>query len=142
MDKYIEETYKQALLAYEIGEIPVGAIIIDQNGIIIGKGYNRKEIDNSVISHAEVNAIIEASKNINNWRLNECTMFVTLEPCDMCKCIINESRIKKVYFILDNNKKSNIKLNFEIKKIEDELIIKKYKELLKNNFIVIRNKDN
>jgi tRNA(adenine34) deaminase len=138
----MEEAFKQALLAYDIGDIPVGAIVVDQNGNIIGKGYNRKEIDNSVISHAEINAINEASKKIMNWRLNNCIMFVTLEPCDMCRSVINESRIKKIYYCMDNKKKCNINFYCDYEKIINSNINDKYKKLFNKTFEMLRNKDN
>ena len=71
----------------------VGAVIVDQLGNILGKGYNKKEKNNKTVSHAEINAITQANKKIQNWRLNGCTLYVTLEPCNMCKEIIKESRI-------------------------------------------------
>ena len=90
---YMREAIKEALKAYELDEIPVGAVIVDNNGKIIGRGHNIKESSYKTIGHAEVEAITSANKKIKNWRLNDCTMYVTLEPCDMCKAIINESKI-------------------------------------------------
>lgn len=92
MDYAIEEGEK----ALEKGEIPVGAVII-KNGIIIGKGYNRKEGSKDPTAHAEIMAIKEACKNQGDWRLNGCEMYVTLEPCPMCAGAILQSRISKLY---------------------------------------------
>lgn len=92
MDYAIEEGEK----ALEKGEIPVGAVII-KNGIIIGKGYNRKEGSKDPTAHAEIMAIQEACKKLGDWRLNGCEMYVTLEPCPMCAGAILQSRISKLY---------------------------------------------
>ena len=86
-----------AVTAGEQGEVPVGAIVVFENRII-GKGYNRRESTNSPLSHAEIEAILEASKFLGSWRLENCEMFVTLEPCIMCSGAIIQSRIKKLYF--------------------------------------------
>ncbi|MFN8575553.1 MAG: nucleoside deaminase [Candidatus Sericytochromatia bacterium] len=83
--------------AFEIDEVPVGAVIIYKNQVI-GTGYNKKENDNLVTSHAELIAINEASKTLNNWRLIDCEMYVTLEPCPMCAGAIIQSRLSKVFY--------------------------------------------
>lgn len=87
---------EQAMLAMEKGEIPVGAVIV-KNGVVIGKGHNLKETLNDITAHAEILAIREASKYIQDWRLNGTEMYVTLEPCPMCASAIAQSRISKVY---------------------------------------------
>lgn len=92
MDYAIEEGEK----ALKKGEIPVGAVII-KNGIIIGKGYNRKEGTKDPTAHAEILAIKEACEKLGDWRLNGCEMYVTLEPCPMCSGAILQSRISKLY---------------------------------------------
>jgi tRNA(adenine34) deaminase len=92
MDYAIEEGEK----ALRSGEIPIGAVII-KNGIIIGKGYNKKEINNDPTEHAEIIAIKEACKAIGDWRLNGCEMYVTLEPCPMCTGAILQSRLSRLY---------------------------------------------
>jgi len=78
-------------------DIPVGAVLV-RNGEIIAAGFNQKEKTNDVTAHAEILAIREAAKKLGNWRLDECTMYVTLEPCPMCAWTIIQSRIKAVYF--------------------------------------------
>ena len=89
----IEEARK-ALLK---GEVPVGAVIVKDNEII-ARGHNRREERNNALSHAETEAIYEACKVLGSWRLDGCTMYVTLEPCPMCAGAILNSRIKEVYF--------------------------------------------
>lgn len=91
----MKRAIEQARLASD--EIPVGAVIL-RDGEIISSAYNRKEELNDATAHAEILAIRKASKKINNWRLDECEMYVTLEPCPMCAWAIINSRIKTLYF--------------------------------------------
>lgn len=94
-EKYMKEAIKQAKKAYKIGEVPIGCVIVYQDKII-GRGYNRRTIDKNTIAHAEMMAIKKASKKMDDWRLENCTMYVTLEPCQMCSGAIVQSRMKKV----------------------------------------------
>ena len=94
-EKYMREALKQAKKAHALGEVPIGCIIIHQ-GRIIGRGYNRRNTDKNTLSHAEITAINKASKYIGDWRLEECTMYVTLEPCQMCAGAIVQARIPEV----------------------------------------------
>ena len=93
---YMKEALKQAKKAYEKEEIPVGAIIV-KNNKIIARAYNQKEIKCDTTKHAEIIAIQKASKKLKSWRLTDCEMYVTLEPCSMCAGALIQSRIKKVY---------------------------------------------
>ena len=86
-----------AKIAFQEGEVPVGAIIV-KNGEIIGEGFNQVISTNSVASHAEINAINDASETLENYRLNDCDMYVTLEPCHMCAKAIVDARMNHVYF--------------------------------------------
>ncbi len=95
-EKYMKEALKQAKKARDIEEVPIGCVIVYQDKII-GRGYNRRRIDKNTLSHAELNAIKKASKKLGDWRLDDCEMYVTLEPCQMCAGAIVQSRIKKVY---------------------------------------------
>jgi len=95
-EKYMKEALKEAKKAYDKEEVPVGAIIV-KNGRIISRGYNCKEQKNNTIKHAEIIAIEKASKKLLNWRLEDCEMYVTLEPCPMCAGAIINSRIRKVF---------------------------------------------
>lgn len=106
-EKYYNVAYKEALKAYKKGEIPVGAVIVKGNKII-AKGHNNRQNNNNIFGHAEINAIIKAEKKLKDWRLDQCTLYVTLYPCKMCEMIIEESRIKNVYYLIENyNNKSN-----------------------------------
>lgn len=94
-ERYMKEAIKQAKKAYAIGEVPIGCVIVYEDKII-GRGYNRRTIDKNTIAHAEMIAIKKASKKMNDWRLEDCTMYVTLEPCQMCSGAIVQSRMKRV----------------------------------------------
>ena len=96
-----------AHLAFELNEVPVGAIIIYE-GEIIGKGHNNVIGDNDVTSHAEINAIRDASKNFGNYRLTNCTMYVTLEPCHMCAKAIVDARLKSLIYAANEPKTGSI----------------------------------
>ena len=91
-EKYMREALKQAKKAYSLGEVPIGCVIVHE-GKIIGRGYNRRNTDKNALSHAEITAIKKASKVIGDWRLEECTIYVTLEPCQMCAGAIVQARI-------------------------------------------------
>lgn len=95
-EKYMRQAIKQALKARDIDEVPIGCVIVYE-GKVIARGYNRRNIDKNTLSHAELNAIRKASKKLGDWRLDDCEMYVTLEPCQMCAGAIVQSRIKKVY---------------------------------------------
>lgn len=93
--KYMRSALREAKKAYELGEVPIGCVIVYQDKII-GRGYNRRNTDKSTLAHAEISAIRKASKKIGDWRLEECTMYVTLEPCQMCAGAIVQARITNV----------------------------------------------
>lgn len=94
---YMREALKQARKAGLIGEVPIGAVIV-HDGEIIGRGYNLREHAQDATIHAEIMAIQEANRNIGSWRLEDCQMFVTLEPCPMCAGAIINSRIPELFF--------------------------------------------
>lgn len=93
---YMDYAIEEGITGLELGEIPVGAVIV-KDGIIIGRGRNMKESYKDPTAHAEIIAIKDACNNIGNWRLNGCEMYVTLEPCPMCTGAILQSRISKLY---------------------------------------------
>ena len=94
-EKYMKEAIRQAKKAWKIEEVPIGCVIVYQ-GKIIGRGYNRRTTDKNPLAHAEISAIKKASKVIGDWRLEECTLYVTLEPCQMCSGAIVQARIPRV----------------------------------------------
>lgn len=109
MNKDLDQEYmllaiKEAKKALEKDEVPIGAIIVKDNEII-SKAHNLKEKTNDPTAHAEMEAIKKASKRLKNWRLNNCTMYVTLEPCFMCMAAIMESRIERLVFALKDKKR-------------------------------------
>lgn len=110
-EKYIKIIIDEAKKASKHGEVPVGAIII-RKGKIISKAHNMVEKKKNSVLHAEIIAISKASKKMKNWRLNDCEMYVTLEPCEMCKSAIELCRIKKVYFLLKKDKKNKNKTTY------------------------------
>ena len=93
--KYMKEALKLARKAAALGEVPIGCVI-EYQGRIISRGYNRRKTDKNTLSHAELIAIRKASKAMGDWRLEECTMYVTLEPCQMCAGAIVQARIPTV----------------------------------------------
>ena len=93
--RYMKEALRQAAKAAALGEVPIGCVIV-HDGKIIGRGYNRRNTDKSTLSHAEITAIRKASKAVDDWRLEDCTLYVTLEPCQMCSGAIVQARIPRV----------------------------------------------
>lgn len=94
-EKYMREAIRLAKKAAKLKEVPIGCVIVHE-GKIIGRGYNRRTIDKNVLAHAEIAAIRKACKAMGDWRLEECTMYVTLEPCPMCAGAIVQARIPRV----------------------------------------------
>ena len=146
-EKFMKQALKEAKKAYEKEEIPVGAVIV-KDGKIIGRGHNLKETKNDTTKHAEIIAIQKASKKLEAWRLENCEMYVTLEPCTMCMGAIINSRIKKIYigaldektgacgsFIDLSKYKYNHKIEIEkgILKDECEYIVKEFFKQLRKS---------
>ena len=94
-EKYMREAMRQAKKAAALKEVPIGCVIV-HDGAIIARGYNRRTIDKNVLAHAEIIAIRKACRKIGDWRLEDCTLYVTLEPCQMCSGAIVQARIKRV----------------------------------------------
>lgn len=101
--KYMRAAVREAQKAYALGEVPIGCVIVYQDKII-GRGYNRRNTDKSTLAHAEITAIRKASKKMGDWRLEDCTLYVTLEPCQMCAGAIVQARIKRVVMACMNPK--------------------------------------
>ena len=146
-EKYMKEALKQAQKAYDTDEVPVGAVIV-YNNKIIARAYNCKETKKDTTKHAEIIAIQKASKKLESWRLSECEMYVTLEPCSMCAGAIIQARLKKVYIgtmdyktgacgsvlnlLKDFKFNHNVEIESGIMQSECESILKKFfKELRK-----------
>ena len=102
-EKYMREAIRQVKKAYALDEVPIGCVIVS-DGKIVARGYNRRNTDKNTLSHAELIAIKKASKKTGDWRLEECTMYVTLEPCQMCAGAIVQSRMKRVVIASMNPK--------------------------------------
>ncbi|MGL5268627.1 MAG: nucleoside deaminase [Spiroplasma sp.] len=102
--KYMKIALSLAKKAIKNGDIPIGAIVVDRDGNILGRGYNRKEKENNPIKHAEVIAISKACKKVGSWRLENCIIYSTLEPCLMCLGAILQTRINWIIFGLASEK--------------------------------------
>ncbi|MCR5410251.1 MAG: tRNA adenosine(34) deaminase TadA [Lachnospiraceae bacterium] len=101
----MREAMKQAVKAYEAGEVPIGCIIVENaTGKVIGRGYNRRNTDRTTLAHAEITAIKKASKAAGDWRLEGCTIYITLEPCPMCAGAIVQARIDRCVFAAPSDK--------------------------------------
>ena len=130
--KYFKILLKLANKAYARDEVPISAIIVYRNKII-AKSYNQRVNTNYTISHAEIEVINQANKKLKDWRLNKCTMYVTMKPCDMCEKVIKEARIEEVYYLVerDAQKKPYNKTEFiKCNEIQNAEAIKKYKSKL------------
>ena len=133
MNKYIDVLIELAKSAEQVGDIPIGAIVV-KNNEIIGEGFNNRIITNDPTGHAEVNAIKDACNKLGDWRLSDCDLYVTLEPCDMCMEIIQESRIQNVYYLLENKEKHKYKRTNVYILNDVDNYKEKYKEKLSNFF--------
>ena len=132
-EKYMEIAYLEAKKAYKKMEVPVGAVIVKDNKVI-SKAHNLTETKNDCTKHAEIIAIKKASKKLKNWRLIDCDLYVTLEPCEMCKGAISLSRIKNVYFsVKKEDKKTKDTCNYIFKSDNNKCL-----ELLKSFFSKLR----
>lgn len=113
-EEYMTAALNEAALAYNAGEIPVGAVVVDENGNIIATGHNEKEQTNNATAHAEIIAIQSAGQKLNNWRLSGCTLYVTLEPCPMCAGAIVMARLARVVYGLPDAKTGALESLFNI----------------------------
>ena len=102
-NKYMKAAIAQAKKAYKLGEVPIGCVIVYE-GRIIGRGYNRRNTDKTPLAHADITAIKKAVKVMKDWRLEECKLYVTLEPCQMCAGAIVQARIPEVIMAAENPK--------------------------------------
>ena len=134
MDKYLKEALKEAQKAYKKLEVPVGAVIVKEDRII-ARAHNLRETKNNALAHAEIICINKACKKLGTWRLEDCKMYITLAPCQMCMGAITQARINEVYIgALDD--KNNEQLEDNVKYIEN----KECSEILTQFFKELRNK--
>lgn len=128
---YMNIAIKEAKKAYKYEEVPVGAVIV-KNNKIISKAYNKKEKTKNVIKHAEIIAISKACKKLKNWRLDDCDIYVTMEPCMMCCGAIQQSRIKKIVYGIKNenygstNQLKNIEIISQVCEIECKNLVQSF----------------
>lgn len=134
MKIFMEEAYKEALKAYKRNEIPVGAVIV-RNNKIIARGFNNRQKKYNLLGHAEINCILKAEKKVKDWRLDDCEMYVTLEPCEMCNVFIKESRLKNVFFLVSKQKSVQ---NSDFSQTNDCFFVEKYQNLLADFFNNLR----
>lgn len=125
-EKYFKMLINSLKKAKKTKEVPVSAIIV-KNNKKIAKASNSRIRNHNPLMHAEIKCIIKASKKIKDWRLEDCELYVTLEPCHMCKEIIKECRIKNVNYLINSNKTINYKTNFAK---SDSLYAEEYKKML------------
>ena len=146
-EAYMQIALELARQAYEINEVPVGAIVVKKStGKIIGKGYNRREIDKNPLAHAEIAAIKQAAETLGGWRLLDCDIYVTLEPCPMGRGAIINSRIERVIFGAFDSKSGSVEsiinmfdLPFNHKpKIVSGIMQKECSEILSDFFTELR----
>ncbi|MCI8277009.1 MAG: nucleoside deaminase [Clostridia bacterium] len=148
-EKYMKEAIKEAIKAYKIEEVPVGAIIV-KDGKIIARAHNKKETKKNATSHAEILAIQKACKKLESWRLTDCEMYVTLEPCSMCAGALINARIKKVYIGTEDTKTGacgsvlnlleDYKFNHKIE-IEKYILKDECEKILKDFFKMLRKRN-
>lgn len=112
----MDEALIEAEQAYRMDEVPIGAVVVDPNGIILSRAHNLKEKNYNPCGHAEILALIEAAKRIGNWRLLECSLYVTLEPCPMCLNAMTQARISTLYFGAYDPKGGSLSLNYNFYK--------------------------
>lgn len=140
MNYYMNLAVEEAKKAYFNNDVPIGAVIVKDDKVI-SACYNRKNIDNVAVYHAEILCIIEACKNLGSWYLNDCDMYVTLRPCNMCMNALAEARIKNIYYLIDSDYENNLKSNLDniiLNKINDDC---NYIDLIRTFFKNIRNND-
>lgn len=144
---FMKEAYKEAIKAYNINEVPIGCVIVYNNNII-ARGYNKRNSEKNSLKHAEIIAIDKACNVLGDWRLEGCTLFVTVEPCPMCAGAILQSRIDTVVFGTKNNKAGccgsilnlldNKNFNHTVK-IIDGILLENCSMLMKKFFKKLRN---
>ena len=149
MDKdnfFMEQALLEAKKAYKIKEVPIGAVV-ECNGEIIGRGFNRRESDNDPTAHAEMIAIREAAQALNDWRLEGCSIYVTVEPCLMCAGAIQKARLKRLVYGTESDKDGAFgtlidilqdnRLNHQVE-IKSGVMLEECRDLIKKFFKELR----
>ncbi len=144
--KYMKAALAQAKRAYKLGEVPIGCVIVYKDQII-GRGYNRRNTDKTALAHAEITAIKKATRFMKDWRLEECKLYVTLEPCQMCAGAIVQARIPEVIMAAVNPKAGcagsvmdildNPGFNHQVK-VKKGILQEECSKLLKDFFVELR----
>lgn len=126
MNKYMEIALKEAKKSLKTNDVPVGAVIVEGDQII-SKAHNTREKEHSIIGHAEINAIEKACRKKKSWHLNTCTLYVTLEPCQMCIEAAKQARIKCIIYAAKQQKRSNLKepSKIQLENVENSSILLK-----------------
>lgn len=149
-EEYMREALAEAQKAFALGEIPIGAVVV-YKGRIIGRGHNTREKTQQAAAHAEMAAIEQACRELNSWRLNECSLYVTMEPCPMCAGTIMQARINDVYFAVEDPKAGAFGSVFDLSVIQgfpsyplihQGLLASEAKDLLDRFFTKMRDKRN
>ncbi len=147
-EKYMDLAIQEAEKAFELNEVPVGCVIV-KDGEVLSLNHNTKENDNSALSHAEIKCIDESSKKLNNWRLIDCDVYITLDPCPMCASALKQARVRNVFSALENMDENNLPIINQIFESDknnsainfySNLAVDKSKSILKNFFEKQRNK--
>ena len=132
IEKFIDLAFEEALKALKNNEVPIGAVIVNKEKIVVGKGHNQTETLKDSTAHAEILALKSASKKINDWRLDDHIIFSTIEPCEMCMGAIVEARIKEVYYGSKNTKRTNIEKKIKASMVENMNCQNLVKQFFKN----------
>ena len=144
---FMSEALNEARKAFEIGEVPVGAVIVYKDEII-ARGHNLKETTGQPSAHAEMTVIAEAARVIGDWRLNECDLYVTMEPCPMCAGAIVQARIRKMFYSVRDLKSGAVDSIISLLKfpwnhkveVEEGILASECEKILKEFFCQLRNK--
>ena len=148
-NKYMKAALAQAKKAYDLGEVPIGCVIVYEDKII-ARGYNRRNTDKTSLAHAEITAIKKANKKLNDWRLEDCTLYVTLEPCQMCAGALVQARIPKVVMGTTNPKAgcagtvmeilNNPEFNHQVEVVSG-VLVNECSKILKDFFVELRSRN-
>ncbi|WP_459170414.1 tRNA adenosine(34) deaminase TadA [Natronospora cellulosivora (SeqCode)] len=148
-EKYMKKAIIEAQKALEIEEVPIGAVVVYKEQIV-GRGYNLKERDHDPTAHAEIIALRDAARNMQSWRLDQCELYVTIEPCPMCAGAIVQARIKKLVYGAKDIKAGGVsslynicsdeRLNHFVPEIKGEVLTEECSTLMKDFFKKLRSK--